>query len=897
MNIHHAMATAAHSRLLQAPFALAFLLAGPAQAAFPQIKLEPVLAGQTHSPVDMVSAGDGTGRLFIADQRGTVRIFRNGMLQPGVFLDISAKLVPERAGFDERGLLGLAFHPGYADTQSPGFRRFYVFYSAPSPNAPGTPTAPVDCRTVIAEYTASAGNPDAADPSSERMLLSFDKPQFNHNGGGLAFGPDGMLYFSVGDGGSSNDNNFGHTGGGNNPRPTNAKGNAQDLTNFMGKIHRIDPLGTNGPGGQYGVPPTNPFAGSPNGERPEIFAYGLRNCWRFSFDSRPGGTSALFAADVGQGSVEEINIVTLGGNYGWRNKEGTFVPAFSIDAPAMAGPDIAPIAQYAHPGITIGTPALPQYGISVTGGFVYRGTALPGLVGKYVFADWSQSFNEPSGRLLGLEESAPGQWTLADLDVLGGNPIPYFIQGFGQDADGELYVLTKTTPGVSAPDPETGLPSGVIFKIVPVPATTAVALTASKDNSLFQEGDLSNGAGSWIFAGATDPSKNDGALRRALVGWDLSSIASGSSVASASVTLDMDRTISGAFAFSLHRVEADWGEGTANASAQEGDGVAASPSDATWLKPFFGQPAIWNSPGGDFAAEPSASTVVNATTTVPQGIYTWSSPKLARDANAWLADPATNFGWILKADQEPVRKTATGSLGQTTVTVSDTDDLRDGMDAEGPGIASTAKIAAGGINAETNVVTLTTPNTGTVNGPVLFGPAPTAKRFHSRASATAASRPRLILNVVPPPPAPDHRGAWEKANYLPGQFIDDAFDTDGDGIVDGLEYAWGFNPRARNESSDGLRVDASNVAGGTPLLITFRRDPSATDLTYRLQGSPDLGTWTDLTVSVAGAVPTGPGFQSESEIPDQAPFRAVSVKDPTPNGTLRFIRLQLERQP
>jgi glucose/arabinose dehydrogenase len=884
--------------LATAPAAMAALLASPAlHAAFPQIKLELVLAGQMHSPVDMVSAGDGSGRMFIADQRGTIRIFRNGMLQPGVFLDLSARLVPERAGFDERGLLGLAFHPGYASSNSPGFRRFYVFYSAPSPNAPGTTTAPVDCRTVVSEFQVSATDPNAADPGSERILLGFDKPQFNHNGGGIAFGPDGLLYISTGDGGSSNDNNFGHTGGGNNPRPTNAKGNSQDLTNFMGKIHRIDPLGTNGPGGQYGIPPTNPFAGSPNGERPEIYAYGLRNCWRFSFDSRPGGTNDLFAADVGQGQVEEINIVTLGGNYGWRNKEGTFVPVFSIDAPPMAGPALDPIAQYAHPGIVIGTPPLPEYGISVTGGFVYRGSALPGLVGKYIFADWSQSFNEPSGRMLGLEQTTPGQWSLSDLDVLGGNPLPVFIQGFGQDADGELYVLGKTATGVSTPDPDTGLPSGVIYKIVPVPPTTPVTVTATKDNTLYQEGALSNGAGSWIFAGATDPSKNDGAVRRALVGFSLSSIQAGSTVASASVTLDMDRTIVGAFPFSLHRLEKDWGEGTANASGQEGDGTAASATDATWLKPFFGQPAPWDTPGGDFAPEPSATTIVNATTTVPQGIYTWSSRTLARDVNRWLGDPSTNFGWILKADQEPVRKTATGSLGQNTLTVPDTDGLKDGQDVEGTGVASTAKIAAGGINIDTNVVTLTAPNIGNVNGPVLFGPAPTAKRFHSRASATAASRPRLILNVVPPPPAPDNRGAWEAAHFLPGQFIDDSFDTDGDGIVDGLEYGWGFDPGNRDELANGLRIDASGVPNGSALTVTFRRDPSATDLTYRLQASSDFGVWTDLAVSTAGAAPTGPGFQNEAEIPDQAPFRAVNVTDTAPAGTLRFIRLKLERQP
>lgn len=877
---------------------LAVLLTAPRLAALPTIRLEKVLAGQTHAPVDMVSSSDGSGRLFIADQRGTIRIFKGGMLLPGTFLDISDRLVPERARYDERGLLGLAFHPGFASPASPGFRRFYVFYNAPSPNAPGTATAPVDSRIVISEFQVSAGNPEAADPSSERVLVQFDKPQFNHNGGALAFGPDGLLYFSVGDGGGSNDNHFGHTGGGAAPRPTNARGNAQDLTSWMGKIHRIDPLGTNGPDGRYGIPPDNPFASRPNGERPEIFAYGLRNCWRFSFDSRPGGTGALFAADVGQGSVEEINRITApGGNYGWRNREGSFVPSFSIDAPPMPGPAIDPIAQYAHPGVVIGSPPLPQLGLSVTGGFVYRGRALPALAGAYIFADWSASFTEPAGRLLALKESLPGQWALTELDVTGGNPIPYFIQAFGQDDDGELYVLTRSTPGVSEPDPATGLPAGVIFKIVPPPATTTVTLTASRDNSLFEEGDLSNGAGSWIFAGATDPGKNNAALRRALVAWDLSPLAPGSSVAAASVTLDMDRTISGAFAFSLHRMESDWGEGTTNAPAQEGEGVPASATDATWSKPFFGQASPWNTPGGDFAPEPSATTVVTGTGTVPQGIYTWSSPGLARDVNSWLTNPSRNFGWLLKAEDEPLRKSASGSRGGTTLNVDSTTSLKDGMNVRGPGIPGTARIATGGIDPDAGTVTLTAALTGSVNGPVLFGPAPTAKRFHSRSSTTPASRPLLILSVVPPPPTPSHRRAWESAYYLPGQFINDAWDTEGDGIPDGLEYAWGFNPRAHNRIDDGLRIDGPGVAAGGPLTITFRRDPSATDLTYRLQASPDLRAWTDLAVSTAGAPPAGPGFLDEAEIPGQPPFRSVTVRDPAPGSAPRFIRLHVERQP
>ncbi len=860
----------------------------PASAAFPQLKLEVVCDRQIDSPVVMTHAGDGSGRMFIADQRGKIRIFRNGMLQPGVFLDIGAKLVPERSNFDERGLLGLAFHPDYANPVSPGFRRFYVFYSAPSPNAPGTPSDPVDCRSTVAEFQVSPSDPDVADPASERILLSFDKPQFNHNGGGLEFGPDGFLYFTAGDGGSSNDNNFGHTGGGGAPRPTNAKGNAQDLTNRLGKIHRIDPLGTDGPGGTYGIPASNPFATSPNGERPEIFAFGLRNCWRFSFDSRPGGTNRLFGADVGQGQVEEINLLVSGANYGWRNREGSFVPNFSIDAPPLVGTVVDPIVQYAHPGIEIGLPPLPQYGISVTGGYVYRGSAIPGLVGKYVFADWSQSFTSASGRMLGMEETAPNVWSLSNLDVLGGNPLSYFVQAFGQDEAGELYVLAKSAPGVTNPDPVTGLPSGVIMKIVPVPATTAVTLNAARDNTIFQEAELSNGAGSWIFAGATDPSKNGGALRRALLAWNLGSIPPGSVVSTAAVTLKMDRTIAPAYAFSLHKLVTDWGEGTANAAVQEGDGASPSANDATWLKPFFGQAGVWSEPGGDFSSEKSATVSVAAETN-----YLWASPGLAADANAWLAAPSSNFGWILKADIESVATTGTGTAGQFTITVANVDGLVDGMNVQGFGIGNNAEIASAGVDIGTNVVTLTAANVGAVSGTLIFG-APSAKRFASRTATVSASRPKLALTYVPPPPPPSHRKAWELASYFIGQFIDDHFDTDGDGIVDGIEYAWGFAPRIPDENSAGFSVDDSGLAQGNPVIITFRRDPLATDLVYRAQVTSDLVDWTTLATSAAGAAPTGPGFVSEAVA--DSPFRTVTVQDDVPQGTgRRFYRLQVTR--
>lgn len=873
------------------------------EAAFPQLKLELVCDYQLLSPLGLIHAGDGSGRSFVVEQRGKILIFKNGMLHPVPFLDIGGKLVPQTPNYDERGLLGAAFHPGYGNPASPGYRKFYVFYMETSPNAPGTTANPVNCRTVVAEYQVSAANPDVADPASERVLLKFDKPQSNHGGGGMAFGPDGYLYFTVGDGGSANDNNAGHTGGSaTNPRPTNAKGNAQDLTKIFGKMHRIDPLGTNGPGGQYGIPVDNPFAASTGGELPEIYAWGLRNCWRFSFDTRPGGTGRLIAADVGQNAVEEIDIITKGGNYGWRNREGTFIPDFSVDAPAMTGAPVDPIGQYAHIGVKIGSPALPQLGLSITGGYIYRGSAIPALQGKYVFGDWSQlpiQQNAPltptgQGVLLGMEETSPGVWSLQQLDILGGNPFPRYIQSFGEDEAGELYVLTKRVQPTSGLDGATGLPSGSIYRIAPVPATTALSLTATKDNTIYQEGNLSNGAGDYLFSGATLPASNNAAVRRALIGWTLSSIPAGATVATASVTLKMDKTVAGPYAFSLHKMSADWGEGTSNAAGQEGGGVASSSTDVTWLKPVFGQTAAWTTPGGDFAPLRSATTTVNSPTSVAGGLYTWSGPGLAADLNAWLAAPATNAGWILKADTEAIIRQGTGASGQTSITVDDTADLADGMpvSSEDGWIGPNAKIAAGGINTLTNEITLTTPNVAAVSGKIFFA-APSAKRFFSRHTTTAANRPKLNLTYVPAPAAPaTHRGQWEKSGYLVGQFISDAWDTDGDTITDGMEYAWGYPPRTRNDPATGFSVA---YTGTSPVVITFRRDTQATDLTYSAQVSTDLQNWTTLASSTAGAVPTGAGFVSET--PVDTTFRNVIVHDDPPVGaTKRIYRLHVARQ-
>lgn len=455
--------------LVMAPFG-----GSRAQGGFPQIGLETISSGDLVSPIALTNAADGSGRLFTVDQRGKIHIIQGGTLLSTPFLDIGSKLVAQRDFFDERGLLSLAFHPDYASSGAAGEGKFYVYYSAPRPGGdPDDPVNPVDHQSVIAEYQVSVGDVNVANVASERILLSFDQPQFNHDGGQLAFGADKMLYISTGDGGGGGDNEPGHTGGGAGD-PSGGLGNAQDRTNLLGNILRIDPFGNNGATGEYGIPGDNPFVGEGGGVREEIYAYGFRNPWRFSFDDGPGGTGELFLADVGQGKFEEINIVESQGNYGWRIKEGLhdFDPTV-VPSPVVALID--PIAEYSHPGVGIGE----EIGLTVIGGYVYRGSEIPELIGKYIFGDWHDGtggFSAPgNGTLLGLEETSEDVWELSVLQVDGGNPIGIFITAIGEDESGELYVVAKTAldPGM---DPATGLPGGMIFKIVPEPTTALIFL-------------------------------------------------------------------------------------------------------------------------------------------------------------------------------------------------------------------------------------------------------------------------------------------------------------------------------------------------------------------------------------------------------------------------------------
>jgi hypothetical protein len=297
----------------------------------------------------------------------------------------------------------------------------------------------VDCRSRISEFQVS-DDPNVADPASERILFEIPKPQFNHNGGQLVFGPaDGFLYISVGDGGGANDLGDGH-----NPEI----GNGQDKSTLLGKLLRIDVDGEE----PYAIPADNPFLDEPE-TRPEIWALGLRNPWRFSFDS--DDPSRMFIADVGQDLFEEVNLGQSGANYGWFIREGAhcFDPQAPVASPdECAGTDadgdllIDPIFEYSHLN-GAGEIVL----ISITGGFLYRGTEVPELAGDYVFGDYSSGFDEPNGTIFAAHENADGSWTLRELAVVNNasGRIERFVLSFGQDADGELYVLTTSNLGPS----------------------------------------------------------------------------------------------------------------------------------------------------------------------------------------------------------------------------------------------------------------------------------------------------------------------------------------------------------------------------------------------------------------------------------------------------------------
>jgi glucose/arabinose dehydrogenase len=347
----------------------------PRDAATIRLELRLLVSG-LNQPTDLAAAPDGSGRLFVLERPGAIRVLEGGQLRPTPFLDLRSLIT---ASGQEQGLLGIAFHPSYAQNG-----RFFVYYTARNGD------------NTVAEYRVSS-DPARADPASGRVLLAIPDFAANHNGGSLQFGPDGMLYIGTGDGGGAGD-----------PQRT-----SQNLGSLLGKLLRIDvDRGT-----PYAIPPDNPFLGRA-GARPEIWAIGLRNPWRFSFDRQTGD---LWIADVGQNALEEINFTPAGTpppvNYGWSIMEGS--QCFRGPGCDTSGLTL-PVAEYGR-----------ALGCSVTGGYVYRGRAYPQLTGVYFYGDYC------SGRLWGLARDGNGQWVATELLV---DPS-LRISSFGQDEAGELYLV------------------------------------------------------------------------------------------------------------------------------------------------------------------------------------------------------------------------------------------------------------------------------------------------------------------------------------------------------------------------------------------------------------------------------------------------------------------------
>ena len=350
---------------------------GPPEGTFP-VGLEQVASGLSVPLYLTAPAGDA--RLFIAEKGGAIRIVKDGALLPTPFLNLADRVTTS----DEQGLLGLAFDPAYATNG-----RFVVHYTDGNGN------------TVVSMFRVSAEDPDLADPASESVFLTVEQPFPNHNGGQILFGPDGMLYIGLGDG-----------GGGGDPG-----GRGQSVADLLGDILRVDVAS----GAGYTVPPDNPFVGQADAS-PEVWSYGLRNPWRFSFDPATGD---LYIADVGQEAWEEVDVVTAaagagrGTNFGWNVTEGTQCYATSACDPSAF---TLPVLEYSH-----------GEGCSITGGFVYRGAAIPALQGHYFYADycrgWVRSFRLQDGQAV-----EPQQWSAL---APGG-----FVTSFGQDAAGELYILS-----------------------------------------------------------------------------------------------------------------------------------------------------------------------------------------------------------------------------------------------------------------------------------------------------------------------------------------------------------------------------------------------------------------------------------------------------------------------
>ncbi len=369
-------------------------------------KLEKV-ADSLYGPLALENAHDGSGRIFVGEQAGRIRVIKNGKLLKEPFLDMRSLLVPMKNEYMDVGILGFAFHPDYKKNG-----RFFVHYSAPSAKKG------FNNKSVLAEFKVSLANPDKAD-RKQLIILEVEQPEENHNGGNIVFNKQGYLYMGFGDGGGQGDVHG-------NP------GNGQNLNQLLGKIIRID-INHKKP---YAIPPDNPYVGKPG--RDEIWSYGLRMPWRISFDQETG---QLFCGDVGQNTYEEVDIIEKGKNYGWRATEGFHI--YDTALYKKGGHFTLPVIEYPHPE-----------GVSITGGYVYRGKQYPAMEGKYIFGDWAF-------KVFYMEKNETGKWIKKNCHFQGkdNNTFSFRINSFGTDEAGEIYMVTQNEIGAIDP-------SGIVYKIV-----------------------------------------------------------------------------------------------------------------------------------------------------------------------------------------------------------------------------------------------------------------------------------------------------------------------------------------------------------------------------------------------------------------------------------------------
>jgi glucose/arabinose dehydrogenase len=432
---------------------LFLLLSNCRKNDIPKIKpldLKLIADGMT-SPIGVVAAPDHSKRLFVIDQVGKIWIIdEGGNRLPVPFMDISSQLATLTPNYDERGLLGLAFHPRYHDNG-----RFFIYYTRP-PRDGGPQTGVLwNNLSRISEFHVSGANPNMADMSSEKTIIEWDDPQSNHNGGTLAFGPDGYLYIALGDGGAANDVAPGHV---QDWYAANAGGNGQDLdSNLFGSILRLDINN----GNPYGIPHDNPFVNKRGMD--EVYAYGFRNPFRMSFDMK--GSHQLFAGDAGQVLYEEISIVKKGGNYGWNVKEGTHCfNAASNMTTLPSCPDKDDLGnRLIDPIIELNNWQNPAGGKATTiiGGNVYRGNSIPQLNGKYIFGTFSQSPQTADGELFVADpRGGNGLWPFSEIELKSHpDDIGYYLKGFGQDNQGEIYLTVSELLGPQGS-------TGKVFKLV-----------------------------------------------------------------------------------------------------------------------------------------------------------------------------------------------------------------------------------------------------------------------------------------------------------------------------------------------------------------------------------------------------------------------------------------------